>query len=63
MDGNKRTALNTTALFYDLNDYEFRYDDHVRRILREFATDESSVDMPAVVMYCQENAVSTEGEA
>lgn len=63
VDGNKRTALNATALLYGLNGYEFRYDDHVRRILRRFATDESTVDMAAAVAYCQENAVSIGGEA
>lgn len=63
IDGNKRTALNATTLFYDLNDYEFLYDDRVRQILREFATDESTVDIPAVVAYCRENAVSTKAEA
>lgn len=63
VDGNKRTALNATALFYDLNDHEFRYDNDVREILRRFATDESATDIATVVTYCRTNAVSTGGEA
>ena len=63
VDGNKRTALNATALLYDLNDYEFRYDNDVRGILRQFAVDESTADVAAVVAYCRENAISTGGEA
>jgi death-on-curing protein len=63
VDGNKRTALNATALFYDVNDYEFRYDNDVRQILRQFATNESTADMTAVVAYCRENVISTGGEA
>jgi death-on-curing protein len=63
VDGNKRTALNATALFYDLNDHEFRYDNGVRGVLRQFATDESAADIAAVVTYCRTNAVPTGGEA
>jgi death-on-curing protein len=63
VDGNKRTALNATALLYDLNDYEFRYDNDVRGILRQFAMDESTADVAAVVAYCRENVISTGGEA
>ena len=60
-DGNKRTALNATETFYDLNGYEFNHDDSgVRAILREFATDESSVDMDAVVSYCASHATKAE---
>ena len=60
VDGNKRTALNTTALFYDLNGCEFQYDDRVRQMLRQFATDEAATDVPAVVAYCRENAQEAE---
>lgn len=40
VDGNKRTALNTVVVFYDLNGYAFEYEDEsIREILKEFATD------------------------
>lgn len=58
-DGNKRTALGTTALLYDLNGYDFDYDDEVRAILKAFATDAESVDMDRVVRYCRQH--TTEG--
>ena len=50
VDGNKRTALAATVTFYNINGYEFEYGDgEIRRILRQFATDESDADMDAVV--------------
>ena len=33
VDGNKRTALNTVAMFYLFNGYRFEYDDVIREIL------------------------------
>lgn len=59
VDGNKRTALGSTALLYDLNGYDFDYDDEVRRILAEFATDAENVDMDRVIEYCENH--TTEG--
>lgn len=44
MDGNKRTALNTTTVFYLLNGHRFGYDDEIREILKQFGTDETIVD-------------------
>ncbi|WP_251344133.1 type II toxin-antitoxin system death-on-curing family toxin [Haloplanus halophilus] len=44
VDGNKRTALNATAVFYLLNGYRFDYDDEIRGILKRFGTDETTVD-------------------
>jgi death-on-curing protein len=55
VDGNKRTALNTTAVFYLLNGYEFDYDDDVRAVLKQFGTDERAVDREAVVEYLRSN--------
>lgn len=61
VDGNKRTALNTVAVFYELNGYEFDYDDEsVRELLRGFATDAASVDMEDAIAYCSIHARSTE---
>lgn len=51
VDGNKRTALNTTVVFYFLNGYRFEYDDEIRRILKRFGTDEANVDEDEVVDY------------
>lgn len=51
VDANKRTALNTTAVFYFLNGYRFAYDDEIRTILKQFGTDEAAVDQETVVAY------------
>lgn len=49
VDGNKRTALNTVVVFYDLNEFDFDYEDEsIRAILKEFASDAGSVDMTEV---------------
>jgi len=51
VDANKRTALNTVTVFYFLNGYRFAYDDEIRTILKQFGTDERTVNEPAVVEY------------
>lgn len=51
VDANKRTALNTTAVFYFLNGYRFEYDDEIRTILKQFGTDEATVDETETVEY------------
>ena len=51
VDGNKRTALNTTVVFYFLNGYRFEYDEEVRDILKRFGTDEADVDEVEVIDY------------
>lgn len=51
VDGNKRTALNTTTVFYLLNGLQFEYDDEIREILRQFGTDETTVDEDYVLEY------------
>ncbi len=55
VDGNKRTALNTTAAFYLLNGHRFTYDDEVRAILKQFGTDERTVDEDDVLGYLRSN--------
>ena len=51
VDANKRTALNTTAVFYFLNGYRFEYDDEIRAILKQFGTEEATVDETETVEY------------
>lgn len=51
VDANKRTALNTTVVFYFLNGYRFTYDAEIRSILKQFGTDETSVDEMETVKY------------
>jgi death-on-curing protein len=51
VDANKRTALNTTVVFYFLNGYRLEYDDEIRTILKRFGTDETAVDEAETVEY------------
>jgi len=51
VDGNKRTALNTTATFYLLNGYRFEYDDEIRTVLKQFGMDAEAVDEDEVLEY------------
>lgn len=62
VDGNKRTALNTVVVFYELNDFEFEYEDEsIRAILKDFATDADSVEMSTVIAYLREHSSPAEG--
>ncbi|MDJ1434435.1 type II toxin-antitoxin system death-on-curing family toxin [Halostagnicola sp. A-GB9-2] len=51
VDANKRTALNTTVVFYFLNGYRFVYDDEIRTILKQFGTDQATVDETETLEY------------
>jgi len=51
VDANKRTALNTVAVFYFLNGYRFAYDDEIRPVLKQFGTEERAVEEPDIVEY------------
>jgi death-on-curing protein len=51
VDGNKRTALNTTAVLYLLNGSRFGYDEAVRETLKQFGTDEGTVDEGEILEY------------
>lgn len=53
VDANKRTALNTTAVFYFLNGHRFPYDDEIRTILKQFATDQQTVEQDIVIRYLE----------
>ena len=51
VDANKRTALNTVAVFYILNGYRLEYDDEIRTLLKQFGTDEAAVDEQQGIEY------------
>ncbi|WP_236044989.1 type II toxin-antitoxin system death-on-curing family toxin [Haloarcula nitratireducens] len=51
VDANKRTALNTTVVFYFLNGYRFEYDNQIREVLKRFGTDEATVNEEETVAY------------
>lgn len=51
VDANKRTALNTTVVFYFLNGYRFSYDAKIRTVLKRFGTDEQAVDTEETIDY------------
>ncbi|MFW6321723.1 MAG: type II toxin-antitoxin system death-on-curing family toxin [Halohasta sp.] len=51
VDANKRTALNTTVVFYFLNGYRFNYDAEIRTLLKRFGTDEQAVDDEETISY------------
>jgi death-on-curing protein len=51
VDGNKRTALMSTRIFYALNGRRFDYDREIKEILKALATDEASVDADDVIAY------------
>ena len=51
VDANKRTALNTTVVFYFLNGYRFSYHAEIRTILKRVGTDETAVDQHETSSY------------
>lgn len=51
VDGNKRTALNTVAVFYFLNGFRFSYDEEIEDILKGIASDEAEVERKEVLEY------------
>ncbi|WP_254822382.1 type II toxin-antitoxin system death-on-curing family toxin [Haloglomus halophilum] len=53
VDANKRTALNTTVVFYFLNGYRFEYDAGVRSLLKQFGVDQAEVDESETLAYLQ----------
>lgn len=58
VDGNKRTALMSTRIFYALNGRRFDYDREIKEILKALATDEASVDEDAIIEYLQAHTES-----
>lgn len=63
VDANKRTALDTVATFYVLNGYRLDYDDEIRAILKDLATDETAVDPAEVREYLREGATPIDAES
>lgn len=55
-DANKRTALNTTELFYLVNGYELDYGDDVRAMLKLFSVREDLIDRDAGPEYLRDRA-------
>lgn len=51
VDGNKRTALNTTELFYLANGYELEYGEDFRSILKLFSVRQALIDREEGVEY------------
>ncbi|WP_096391755.1 type II toxin-antitoxin system death-on-curing family toxin [Halopenitus persicus] len=51
VDGNKRTALMSTRIFYALNGRRFDYNREIKEILKALATDEGNVDEDDVIEY------------
>jgi death-on-curing protein len=60
VDGNKRTALNTVHTFYLLNGHRFEYDDEIRTILKQFGTDETTVDGGYVLEYLRAHTTAVD---
>lgn len=52
VDGNKRTALNTTATFYAMNGYYFDYGAEIKDVLKRFGRGED-VDIERVIRRCE----------
>lgn len=50
-DGNKRTSLNTTALFYAVNGYEFDYGEDIRSMLKLLSVREQLINVDEAVTY------------
>jgi len=55
VDGNKRTALMSTRIFYALNGLRFDYDRTIKDILKAVATDEATVNDDDVIAYLREH--------
>lgn len=51
VDGNKRTALMSTRIFYALNGLRFDYDREIKGILKALGTAEASVGADDVIAY------------
>lgn len=54
VDGNKRTALNTTAMFYVFNGYDLEYGEDLRSMLKLLSVREELIDRDVAVEYLSE---------
>lgn len=55
-DGNKRTALNATELFYLINNYDLVYGDDIRSMLKLISIQEKLIDKEAGPEYLRDRA-------
>lgn len=64
VDGNKRTALNTTELFYLVNGYELSYGEDIRSMLKLLSVRESLIDRSIGPLYLSDQAtpIDIEGD-
>lgn len=62
-DGNKRTALNATELFYLMNGYELTYGDDLRSMLKLFSVREDLVDKSVGPEYLRDKTAAVKLEA
>jgi death-on-curing protein len=64
VDGNKRTALNATTVFFAVNGLRFDYGDDVRTMLKLLGIRENLLDASAAVEYLSERTtVEPSGES
>lgn len=60
VDGNKRTALNATELFYALDGYELDYGEDLRSMLKLFSVRETLIDRTAGPEYFEDRTTLIE---
>lgn len=58
VDGNKRTALNSTELFYMVNGYELDYGEDIRSMLKLFSVREDVIDRETGPKYLKDQVES-----
>ncbi|GAA0665093.1 type II toxin-antitoxin system death-on-curing family toxin [Natronoarchaeum mannanilyticum] len=63
VDGNKRTALNTTNLFYLFNGYELDYGEDLRAMLKLLAVREEIVDRDVAIDYLADQTGTIDEDA
>lgn len=63
VDGNKRTALNTTELFYLINGYELDYGEDIRSMLKLFSVRQDLIDREVGPDYLSDQANDAEIES
>jgi len=62
VDGNKRTALNSTWTFYAMNGYYFSYGEEIKAILKLLAVKQEMVDDGEVISYFEDITYDEESE-
>lgn len=62
-DGNKRTALNVTELFYLANGYQLDYGEDIRSMLKLFSVRESLIDRAVGQEYLRDQTTQIERQS